>query len=44
VVFWVFFKSFKVEMQFEEALYTTEKLISEIGGAAGLFLGCRYKI
>jgi len=28
-------------MQTEEAVYNTERLLSEIGGAAGLFLGCR---
>jgi len=42
VTFEIFFKDFKVAMQIEEPLYTIEKLFSEIGGAAGLFLGCRY--
>lgn len=37
----VFYKDFQVETYTEEPQYTIEKLLSDLGGATGLFLGCR---
>ena len=37
----VYYPELQYEDVVEEAFYTTEKLLCDIGGAAGLFLGCR---
>ena len=39
--FMVFHDDFQYEIHEEVPDYTYEKLLSDLGGAAGLFLGCR---
>ena len=37
----VFYQDLEYLEDIEEPIYTTEKLLCDVGGAAGLFLGCR---
>ena len=37
----LFYEDFQYKKEVEEPVYTTEKLLCDLGGAAGLFLGCR---
>ena len=37
----IFYQELLYKKEVEEPVYTTEKLLCDVGGAAGLFLGCR---
>ena len=41
IAFRLFYQNLQYKKEVEEPVYTTEKLLCDVGGAAGLFLGCR---